>query len=145
MDLANMNSKLQEILIKKNIISQNMLDNLLNIYKGKDLQEVLLSEGLITKEELTDLLAQILGWEILEDKEFKPNELALKSIPSFLTKFYNFIPLKIEEKTLYVGFFPPVKPTAIEDIRLITGLLAKPYLLKIGEKKERILKEEPPS
>jgi type IV pilus assembly protein PilB len=131
MDSINVNERLIEILKSRNLIPSGILDNILSNLKGKDFQEVLLEEGLISKEKLTDLLSEILGWKVLTGKEFKPDEEAVKSIPPFLTKFHNFVPLKIEEKTMKVGFFPPVKPTAIEDIRLLTGYDVEPYLLKI--------------
>jgi type IV pilus assembly protein PilB len=134
MDSPNVNDKLLEIIRERNLIPKGILDSLISSVKGKELQEVLLEEGLISKEKLTDLLSEILGWKVLEGKEFKPDETALKVIPPFLVKFHNFIPLKLEERMLHVGFFPPVKATALEDIRLLTGLSVEPYLLKIVDK-----------
>ncbi|MFN3699343.1 MAG: type II secretion system protein GspE, partial [Dictyoglomus sp.] len=115
----NINDRLLELLKNRNLVPSGLLENILLNLKGKDLQEALLEEGLISKEKLTDLLAEILEWKVLTGKEFKPDEEAMKSIPPFLIKFHNFIPLKIEEKTLHVGFFPPVRLSAIEDIRLL--------------------------
>ncbi len=131
MNSINVNKRLIEILKSRNLIPSGILDNILSNLKGKDLQEVLLEEGLISKEKLTDLLSEILGWKVLTGKEFTPDEKAVKNIPPFLIKFHNFVPLKVEEKIIKVGFFPPVKPTAIEDIRLLTGYDVEPYLLKI--------------
>jgi|GEM_PF-4017434 len=136
MDSININERLIGILKSRNIVPAAILDNILSNLRGKDIQEILLEEGLISKEKLVDLLSEILGWKVLVGKEFKPNEEAAKSIPPFLTKFHNFIPLGIEEKTIKVGFFPPVKPTAIEDIRLLTGYDVEPYLLKISSGEE---------
>lgn len=138
MDSVNVNERLLEILKERKIVPLGILENILFNLKGKDLQEILIEEGLISKEKLTDLLSEILGWKILSGKEFKPDEEAMRNIPPFLIKFHNFIPLKIEERTIHVGFFPPVRLNAIEDIKLLTGFSVEPYLLKISDTQQLI-------
>jgi type IV pilus assembly protein PilB len=132
--------KLLNYLKEKEIISQEIYNFILDTVKttNNDLQQILLEHKFLTYDDLVRILSEILNWKIINSKDITPDPSALKVIPSFITNFYKFIPFKVEGRTIHVGFTIPVKPTAIDDITLLTGYSVIPYILT--EEKE-ILEE----
>ncbi len=127
---------------EKKILNEEIYSKLINVLQisNQDIQAILLEQNILKPYELVEVIAEILNWKILRLEKPEPDPKALKIIPSFLTKFYKFIPLKIENNTLHVGFTLPVKPAALDDITLITGYSVVPYILDIPC--EDILREE---
>ncbi|MGB9856573.1 MAG: type IV-A pilus assembly ATPase PilB [Dictyoglomaceae bacterium] len=115
----------------KGLISEETLKNTLEILQAsnKDIQTFLIQEKILSIPDLIKIMSEILNWEIVKIENPSPDPEVLKIIPKFLTKFYNFIPLKVEDKTLHIGFTIPIKPAAIDDINLITGYSVIPYIL----------------
>lgn len=134
--------KILNYLKEKKILNEEIYNKLINILQisNQEVQAILLEQNILKPYELVEVIAEILNWKILRLKKSEPDPKALKIIPSFLTKFYKFIPLKIENNILHVGFTLPVKPAALDDITLITGYSVVPYILDIPS--EDISKEE---
>ncbi|MEN2983450.1 MAG: type II secretion system ATPase GspE [Dictyoglomaceae bacterium] len=140
--------KILNFLRERNILEGEIYKRIVNMLQisNKDLQTILLEQNILEPSELTKIISGILKWEIMSIENPEPNPEALKIIPSFLTKFYKFIPLKVENRTLHVGFTLPINPAAVDDIVLITGYSVVPYILDVSSKdnskKETLMMEE---
>ncbi|MCX7942134.1 MAG: ATPase, T2SS/T4P/T4SS family, partial [Dictyoglomaceae bacterium] len=140
--IKSLDEKILNFLKKNNILEEEAYRRIVNILQisNQDLQTILLEQNILEPSKLVRIMSEILKWEVLKIENPEPNPEALKIIPSFFTKFYKFIPLKIEDKTLHIGFTLPIKPNAVDDITLITGYSVVPYILDINY--EEILKKE---
>ncbi len=134
--------KILNSLKEKKILNEETHSKLINLLQisNQDIQTILLEQNILKPYELVKIVSEVLNWKVLKLEKPEPDPKALKIIPSFLTKFYKFIPLRIENNTLHVGFTLPVKPAALDDITLITGYSVVPYILDIPC--EDISKEE---
>ncbi|MCS7201191.1 MAG: type II secretion system ATPase GspE [Dictyoglomus sp.] len=140
--------KILNFLRERNILEGEIYKRLVNMLQisNKDIQTILLEQNILEPSELIKIISEILKWKIMSIENPEPNPEALKIIPSFLTKFYKFIPLKVENKTLHVGFTLPINPAAVDDIVLITGYSVVPYILDVSSKdnlkKETLIMEK---
>lgn len=137
-----LDEKILNLLKEENILEEELYKKIINTLQvsNEDIQTILLEQNILKPQELVKIMSKVLKWEILKLEKPEPNPEVSKIIPSFLTKFYKFIPLKVENKTLHIGFILPIKPAAVDDIVLITGYSVVPYILDISS--EEISKEE---
>jgi len=130
--LRAFDEKILNYLRDKKLISEEIYQKAKNALQDPnvDTQTFLLNEKIFTEENLIKILKDLLGWEVINYEDIKPDPAVSKIIPPFLKKFYNFIPIKIEDNSIHIGFFIPIKPSAIDDITLMTGYSVVPYIIR---------------
>ncbi len=123
---------LGEILVKKNLLSAEDIENALKIQTGgnRRLGYILLKMGLLSDDQLFEALSDQQGIPIVNvEKEFS-NQVK-KILPKYLCNKYSAIPISLgENNVLNLAMVNPLDEEAISDIDHFTGLLVKPLLAK---------------
>lgn len=123
------NQKLGQILLEHTNLSSNQLDDALRIQEkeGGLLGEILVRKNMISQNDIMRALCLQIGVPFIE--ELKPNDIdpaLVSQIPINYSKSKECIPIGKEETprgpTLIVAVTDPFNPTIAEDLRVITGL-----------------------
>jgi type II secretion system protein E len=92
---------------------------------GRPLPEMLVRLGYCTEEEIQRAFAESLGIPII-DGSTRADPEALSLVNSALAHKHNAVPIRRENGHLLVAVSDPMNLTALDDIRLATGLHVKP-------------------
>jgi len=130
MNKSSKAAKLGDILLQKNEITQEQLNEALKLQtgNGKKLGEILVEKGFITEKTVMLTLSEQLGLEIVNLDNFHINLDATKLISEKLAKRTNAIPLKIINDKLIVAMSEPLNIFDIEDIEMESGKKAEVVL-----------------
>ena len=131
-DVDYKKEKIGKILLDRNIITKEQLEDALNVQKetGEKLGEILIKKGHISDETLVELVSFQRGYDHID-----LNEIQEKIDPSianlisrdFAVKRYVF-PFEMVDNTLHVAMTDPRDINTIDEIRLLTGYNVKPFL-----------------
>jgi type IV pilus assembly protein PilB len=121
--------KLGEILLTRGVVNEEDLEKALAEQRQTKgfLGQILLRRGAIKKRDLADALEDQLGVPSIELSEVAiPGEMA-GYLPENMVRSYRAIPFEIEGNVLSVAMADPLNLTAIESIRLVTGMEVRSY------------------
>ncbi|MCK4244774.1 MAG: Flp pilus assembly complex ATPase component TadA, partial [Candidatus Omnitrophica bacterium] len=118
-----MSKKIEEILLKNNLLKREDYERALSIQKQKrlPLSRILLDEGLISEKDLLSALSENLNLPSLDLSKIKPEPSALKLIPIETARYYNVLPISLIGKTLTITTADPLNILAIDDLKSTTG------------------------
>lgn len=131
-DIDYKKEKIGQILLNRNIISKQQLDEALNIQKGtgEKLGEILIKKGYISDETLMELVSFQRGFEVIDLNKIQ--DKIDPSVANILSKGFTFkrkvFPFKLVDGTLHVAMIDPRDINAIDEVRLLTGYNVKPYI-----------------
>jgi len=124
-------SRIGNLLLKANLVTEGQLKEALEEQKrtGEKLGQILVERGVISPMDLARALEAQSGIPsiTLEDLSFDPEVVNLLS-ENFI-RSNRIIPLKRYNDTVEVACVPPINPRTLEDVRLITGLKVKPFIV----------------
>jgi len=122
--------KLEEIIKKSNLISEEQLNQAIEIQKkkGGNLGTILLRRGQIKEKELAFLLSSSLNLPVFNLSRFKIDHEVLKLIPTKIVKEYHLIPVSKMGNTLTVCMADPLNILAIDDIKALTHYSIDPII-----------------
>ncbi|MBF0099925.1 MAG: hypothetical protein HQK77_03370 [Desulfobacterales bacterium] len=122
--------RLGDILVKKNLISPEKIEEALRIQTGgnRRLGYILIKMGLITDDQLLEALSDQNEIPLVDiEKEFSKN--ASRILPRYLCRKYSVLPISLSENNvLTLAMVNPLDTEAIDDIDHYTGLLVQPKL-----------------
>ncbi len=121
--------KLGEILTARSAVMQVDLEKALAEQKQTKgfLGQILLKRGVIKKRDLAQALEEQLGVPFVELSDISiPPEIA-GLLPESLVRLHRALPFDLEGDVMSVGMADPLNLTAIESMRLVTGLQVKPF------------------
>ena len=121
--------KLGEILLSGKVISEADLDKALaeQAQTREFLGHILFKRGMIKKRDLAQALEDQLGVPFHDlSGQRVPSDIA-SLVPENLVRMYRAVPFDLQENTVYVAMADPLNMTAIESMRLVTGLEIKPF------------------
>ncbi len=118
-----MSTRLGELLISKNLITPQQLDDALRDQRvsGTPLGTSLVKLGTITEKTLVSFLSKQYGVPAIDLGEAQVEPEAIKLIPSEVVYKYQVIPIKRVGSTLRVAMSDPSNILAIDDIKFLTG------------------------
>ncbi|MBE9502674.1 MAG: type IV-A pilus assembly ATPase PilB [Proteobacteria bacterium] len=118
-----MSSKLGELLVKENLITEDQLKEALTEQKGKGgrLGFHLTKKGIISEDELTTFLSKQYGVPSINLSEFEVDPEVVKLVPFDVAKKYFVIPINRAGSTLILAMADPSNIFAIDDIKFMTG------------------------
>jgi len=131
-DIDYKKEKIGQILLNRNIISQDQLNEALTLQKntGEKLGEILIKKGYISDETLMELVSFQRGFEVIDLNKIQ--DKIDPSVANILSKDFTFkrkvFPFKLIDGTLHVAMIDPRDINAIDEIRLLTGYNVKPYI-----------------
>lgn len=125
-----MRERLQEILIKNKLISEDDLKVALNVQKehGGKLSDCLVKLNFISEKDLLIALSEGLGFPPISLSRFKIDPAVLELIPKDLAKHYQMIPVAKMGKTLTVAMADPLNIFAMDDVKSLTGFEINPII-----------------
>jgi type IV pilus assembly protein PilB len=127
--LRQKDKKLGEILTARKAVMQVDLEKALAEQKQTKgfLGQILLKRGVIKKRDLAQALEEQLGVPFVELSDISiPPEIA-GLLPESLVRLHRALPFDLEGDVMSVGMADPLNLTAIESMRLVTGLQVKPF------------------
>lgn len=126
-----MSIKLGELLISEGVITQDQLDEALkcHIMFGVKLGSSLIELGFIQEDVLVNLLSKKLGVAAVSHSELLnvPDDVINRLSPAVAEKF-RVVPVRLENKRLYVAMSDPTDFLAQEELSFITGNVIVPLI-----------------
>jgi type IV pilus assembly protein PilB len=118
------------VLLEKGLVSQEQLDEALNVQKNttEQIGRILTDLGHVTERDVMRAHAEQLGIPFLELEEASVDEDVAKAIPQSVVQRYNAVPIRRNGNRLTVAMADPNNVFALDDIRLITGYEIDPML-----------------
>ncbi len=132
--------KLGEMLVRANLITQEQLQEALEVQKtkGGKLGFNLLKLGLVKEEDITNLLSQQYGVPAINLHEFDVSDAVVKLIPSEVAQKYLILPVNRTGATLTIAMVDPTNVFAMDDIKFMTGYNVEPVVASELALKEAI-------
>ncbi len=123
--------KLGDILLEKGIITKEQLEDALKEQEktGVPLGQILIDRGLISPGVLGEILSFQSGIEYNPVSEIYISPDSINLIPESIIKDKKVFPIKKEDDTLHVAILPPVNPIVLDDIKAMTGLKIKLFIV----------------
>jgi type IV pilus assembly protein PilB len=121
--------KLGEILLARGLVTEADLEKALaeQAQSRGFLGQILLRRGMIEKGDLAEALQDQLGVPSVQLSEMSiPSEVATL-LPENLVRRYRVLPFALDADVVHVAMADPLNLTAIESMRLVTGLKVKPF------------------
>ncbi len=137
-----MSARLGEVLIKKNMLTQDQLNEALAYQrqKGGRLGSILIAKGYVSDDEIASVLS--MQYDVpsvnLEYTEVDPD--VVKLIPIDTAVKYQVLPIKRFGTTLTVAITDPTNVMAMDDLKFMTGFNVEPVVASEGSIREAIEK-----
>ncbi len=133
--MSSLRERLQAILIKNKLISEDDLKLALQVQKehGGKLSDCLVKLNLINEKDLLIALSEGLGFPPISLSRFKIEPEVLKLIPKDLAKHYQIVPIAKMGRTLTVAMADPLNIFAIDDVKSLTGYEINPIIAQQKE------------
>jgi type IV pilus assembly protein PilB len=124
-----------DILLEKGVITQEQLDEALNVQKNttEQIGRILTDLGHVTERDVLRAHAEQLGIPFLELDQTSVDEDVAKAIPQSVVQRYNAIPIRRSGNRLTVAMSDPSNVFALDDMRLITGYEIDPILATVED------------
>lgn len=100
-----MAKRLGELLVEKNVVSQEQLEKGLSESKktGEVLGKALIKMGLITEDQLLQVLSEQMKLPCIDLSRIQPQDEAIKRVPGKLVWDYKFMPIKLKGNVLTIA------------------------------------------
>jgi len=133
--MSSLRERLQEILIKNKLLSEDDLKLALQVQKehGGKLSDCLVKLNLINEKDLLIALSEGLGFPPISLARFKIDADVLKLITKEMAKHYQIIPVAKMGNTLTVAMADPLNIFAIDDLKSLTGFEIHPIIAQQRE------------
>ncbi|HQO57109.1 MAG TPA: ATPase, T2SS/T4P/T4SS family [Candidatus Omnitrophota bacterium] len=130
--MFSLKERLQQILLRDNIIKQEDLDRALLEQKnsGGDLSQVLVRMNLISEDDLTHILSEGLGLPPIDISRLKIDPSVVKLIPRDVAQKYQIMPVSKMGGNLTLAMADPLNIFVIDDVKALTGLSITPIIAR---------------
>jgi type IV pilus assembly protein PilB len=128
--MGSLKDRLAEILIKNKLLTQEQLNQALEVQKvkGGRLSEIVVDLKFMKESDLMLALSEGLDFPLIDLKRYKLSPDLAKLIPSALSRRYLIIPLAKMGEWLTVAMSDPLNVFAIDHVESLTGLKITPVL-----------------
>jgi type IV pilus assembly protein PilB len=125
-----MSSKIGDLLVKENLISQQQLKEALEHQRvnGGRLGNCLIKLGFVTDDEITAILSRQYGVPSINLSFFDVDPSVVKLIPVETAQKYQILPLSRVGSTLTIAMIDPTNVFAMDDIKFMTGFNIEPVV-----------------
>jgi type IV pilus assembly protein PilB len=128
--VSSLRKRLIEALKESRLISQEKLDEAIDIHKkqGGNLGNILLGKGFIKEKELASLLSASLNIPIINLSRFKIDPEIIKLIPEKLAKQYKAIPVSRMGNNVTLCMSDPLNIFVIDSLKALTNYNIEPVI-----------------
>ena len=111
------------IFVEQGIVDPRVVDDMLQEVAGtgKTLCDVLVDYQAVTEEGYYQAIANAIGSEYVNLKDFVPSPELLKLLPAGLAQLHRGFPLGFEDNILQVALVDPLNAQTVEDLRFAIG------------------------
>lgn len=140
--MASLKDRLNEILLREKIISQEDLDEALALQKkqGGELSKILVSMGLVDEDVLTQVLAEGLGLPPINISRLKIDPSVIKLISKDFSQRFKVMPISLMGDNLTLAMADPLNIFVIDNVKSLTGFTINPIIGRPKDIEEAIQK-----
>ncbi len=122
--------RLGEILVKKGVLTEEMLAKILEDQKKTNLKfgQYLISQGILQEKQIIDLLCEQLNIRRYQMNEFPLDLNLVRYIPMDFAQKNQAVPLKIQGNLLIVGIVDPLEIRIFDQIEKMTNMEVEPVI-----------------
>ncbi|MBI3987403.1 MAG: Flp pilus assembly complex ATPase component TadA, partial [Lentisphaerae bacterium] len=123
MDRSSFSGKITGILLRRNAISQEVLQKALDDSQnnGKRLEEFLVENKLVSETDMTLAISEYLGWPPISLARFTPNPLLIELVPRDVLKKSLTLPIAKTGKMLTMALGDPFNMAILDELQTLTG------------------------
>ncbi len=131
---------LGKLLVERNLITPEQLAEYLEQQKdtGKSLGKILVEAGVISEDKLLQIVANQARMEIIDLRQVKVDQQAVKTVPSTIARVYNIMPVKLQGNILTVAISDPLNLEFLDDLRFTVGCNIQPVVAAEEQIQEKI-------
>ena len=128
--MVSLRERLTEILINNKLITQEQLNQALEVQKEKGgrLSDIIVDLKFIKESDLISTLSQGLGLPLIDLKRFKIDYEVVKTIPFDIARHYQLIPISKMGDTITLAMADPLNIFAIDHVEALTGYKINPII-----------------
>lgn len=133
--MPSLKERLRELLINNKLITQEQLEQALEVQrqKGGRLSEILVELKFVVEQQLISTLSEGLGLPLIDLKRFKIDPEIVKIIPAEVARHYQLLPLSKIGDTVTVAMADPLNIFAIDHVSSLTGYKINPIISPSNE------------
>ena len=125
--------RLGELLLENNLITEEQLNIALEEQKAKGIKlgEAIIGLGYVTQDAINDLLCQQLNIDFVDLRKIEIDDSIARMVGEKVVRKYMLLPFALDDRqanVIKVAMEDPMNIMAIDDIGIITGMTAQPYL-----------------
>ncbi len=122
--VSNATRQLGDVLVDQGVITPLQLDEALQRQRltGDMLGRTLVSMGYATEQDIIESLGMQQGMERVDIAKLNIPQDIVALVSSDVARFYNIIPLRIQDDALIVAMADPLNIQTLDDLRQITGM-----------------------
>ena len=130
------------IFVEQGFVDPSVVDDVLQEVSatGKTLCDVLVDYQAVTEEGYYQSIANAIGAEFVNLKDFTPPVGLVKMLPAGLAQLHRAFPLGFEDNILQVALVDPLNPQTVEDLRFAIGKDIQPVVAPIYQIEDLIKK-----
>ena len=128
--MLSLKERLTEILINNKLLTQEQLNQALEVQKerGGRLSDIIVALKFVKESELISTLSQGLGLPLIDLKRFKIDYEIVKIIPIEIARKYQIIPISKMGDTITLAMADPLNIFAIDHVAALTGYKINPII-----------------
>jgi len=128
--MVSLKDRLTEILIKNKLITQEQLNQALEVQrkKGGRLSEIIIDLKFIKESDLISALSEGLSFPLIDLKRFKIDPEITKIIPHNIARLYQIIPISKIGDVVTLAMADPLNVFAIDHVESLTGYKINPII-----------------
>jgi type IV pilus assembly protein PilB len=128
--MVSLKDRLTEILIKNKLITQEQLNQAIEIQskKGGRLSEIIIELKFIKESDLISALSEGLSFPLIDLKRFKIDSEITKIIPHNIARLYQIIPISKIGDVITLAMADPLNVFAIDHVEALTGYKINPII-----------------
>lgn len=133
--MLSLKDRLTEILIKNKLITQEQLNEALEVQKKKGgrLSDIIVELKFTKENELISALSQGLGFPLIDLKRFRIDPEVVKIIPIEVARQYQIVPVSTIADTITLAMADPLNIFAIDHVKALTGYKINPIISSLQD------------
>ena len=138
--MSSLKERLQQILLRDQIIQQSDLDQALAEQKevGGELSKILVQKHLISEDDLAHILSEGLGLPPIDISRLKIDPAVIRLISKELAEKYQILPIAKIGDHLTLAMADPLNIFIIDDVKTLTGLNITPIVARATQIQQAI-------
>lgn len=136
------NKKLGELLVEKALVTQEQLDEALELQKDKGglIGEILVELKYTTEDDIAKMLTAQYGFAYLPLSNYEIDQSLINIIPERVARQYCLIPIDKIGNNLTIAMSNPLNTQAVEDMETLTSCSVQTFVSTASDIKQAIEK-----